>query len=98
MTLTQTLIKLFERNETNEIKLSNDVLIISFEEAFKDGFLDKELTPNELITGTLKCCESFYIDYLNNYITYERISEDYSVSLKDCEDFIKLGRLYNHNI
>lgn len=37
----------------------------------------------------------FYLDWVNNYLTIERMSEDYGISILDCEYLINLGKDYH---
>ena len=41
--------------------------------------------------------EKMYLDYVNNFLTVERFAEYYSISVKEANDIINLGRILNHS-
>jgi len=40
--------------------------------------------------------EAVYLDYLNNYLTYECLAEAYQITLSQAEILINAGRIVNH--
>lgn len=45
------------------------------------------------IKGTL---EEFYLDYVNNYLTYAQMAEDYNMSVNDVSQLVDIGRVINN--
>lgn len=47
---------------------------------------------NQTMAEQLK---SFYLEWVNDYLTVERMAGDHEISVDDAELFIELGRLYH---
>lgn len=47
-------------------------------------------------TITKKSVIDFYLEYVNNFLTTQRMADYYDMPLEDCEYLIELGRKY-HN-
>lgn len=41
--------------------------------------------------------EKFYLDWINNYITVDKIIEDYNLEFTIGNDLLNIGRKYNNN-
>lgn len=41
---------------------------------------------------------SYYLDYLNNYLTVERFAEDNGISETDAKTIIRLGKKYHNKL
>jgi adenine-specific DNA glycosylase len=42
-----------------------------------------------------KQLQTFYLDWVNNYLTVDKIAEHNEITVKDAELFIELGRSYH---
>ena len=50
-------------------------------------------------TVTKKSIHNFYLDYVNNFITVEKMADYYEMSIEDCRYLIDLGRkIHNKEI
>ena len=49
-----------------------------------------KVTKNSLIR--------FYLEYVNNFLTIERMAEYYEMPKDDCEYLVNLGRKYNEEL
>lgn len=43
----------------------------------------------------IECAKSFYLDYMNNYITLDRMCEDYYMSINEANNWLNIGRELN---
>jgi len=40
---------------------------------------------------------AFYLDYVNNYLTIDKMAEDYSLSTKETSELLDAGKALNNN-
>ncbi len=45
-------------------------------------------------TITKKSVVDFYLDYVNNFLTIERMAEYYEMPVEDCRYLVDLGRIH----
>lgn len=95
---TKTLTDIIEIIMNRNTNLSNQDIISSIINNFKDDYKNNtELSFDELVKSQFEFLELFYIDYVNNYISVTRISNDYCLSNTVASQYINIGRLINHN-
>ncbi len=88
-TLLDIIERVYAENETKDVKLDNKTLVKSIINIFKA----KEDEANDSIEYT----ELFYLDYVNNYLSVDRMCEDYYISIELSNQLIRVGRMINNN-
>lgn len=48
-----------------------------------------------LYPDTKEYAKSFHLDYLNNYLTLDRMCEDYYMSITEATNWLNIGRYLN---
>lgn len=48
-------------------------------------------------TVTKKSIVAFYLEFVNNFLTIERMAEYYEMPVEDCKYLIELGKRYNED-
>jgi hypothetical protein len=49
-------------------------------------------------TITKKSVAAFYREFVNNFLTIERMAEYYEMPIEDCRYLVELGRKYHNEI
>ena len=81
--------RVYAENETKDVKLDNKTLVKSITNIFKA----KEDEAND----SIEYAELFYLDYVNNYLSVDRMCEDYYISIELSNQLIRVGRMINNN-
>ena len=81
--------RVYAENETKDVKLDNKTLVKSIINIFKA----KEDEAND----SIEYAELFYLDYVNNYLSVDRMCEDYYISIELSNQLIRVGRMINNN-
>jgi len=95
MKTNQLLLKAYKENK----ETSNTDIALLVAEKIKDSFKPNDAfnSPIDMVLDSMDYAELFYIDYINNYLTADRMCEDYYISIELCNEIIELGRLVNNN-
>jgi len=54
-----------------------------------------EAVISKLTKDEQEYCKLFHLDYMNNYLTLDRMLEDYNLSVKQGNYYLQLGRYLN---
>ena len=63
----------------------------------QNNSIAKYYNTREEAQEAINKAQSFYLCYVNDYLSISRMSEDYNISELKAEQLINLGRLINNN-
>ena len=59
--------------------------------------MDRDCLRQELFTSIRDVTKSFYLEYLNNYLTVSKIAEHYEITENNASMLINLGRGFHND-
>ena len=88
-TLLDIIERVYAENETLDNKLENNALSNAITNIFKAN--------EEEVNDSIEYAELFYLDYVNNYLSVDRMCEDYYITIELTNQLIRVGRMINNN-